>query len=70
MRTERAHDRVDDDEETEYETDYDLGGALTDPSKLWMSDEIATLYKTSQDQNSWPCRIVTADFKRSGVKNC
>ena len=35
-----------------WETDYDLGGALTDSSKLWMSDEIATLYKTSQDQGS------------------
>ena len=53
-----------------WETDYDLGGALTDSSKLWMSDEIATLYTTSQDQNSWPCRFVEADFKRSGIKNC
>ena len=35
-----------------WETDYDLGGALIDSSKLWMSDEIATLYKTSQDQGS------------------
>ena len=43
-----------------WETDYDLGGALTDPSKLWMSDEIATLYKTSQDQDSRPCRMVKA----------
>ena len=53
-----------------WETDYDLGGALTDSSKLWMSDEIATLYKTSQDQDSLPCRFVETDCKRSGVKNC
>ena len=53
-----------------WETDYDLGGALTDSSKLWMSDEIATLYKTSQDRDSLPCRFVEAGFKRSGIKNC
>ena len=53
-----------------WETDYDLGGALTDSSKLWMSDEIATLYKTSQDQKCWPCRIMKAGLKRTDLKNC
>ena len=48
-----------------WETDYDLGGALTDSSKLWMSDEIATLYKTSQDPDSvdWSPKPVKADKK-------
>ena len=52
-----------------WETDYDLGGALTDSSKLWMSDEIATLYKTSQDQNCLPCRIMKAGLKKTDLKN-
>ena len=53
-----------------WETDYDLGGALTDSSKLWMSDEIVTLYKTSQDQNCWPCRIMKPGLKKTDLKNC
>lgn len=51
-----------------WETDYDLGGALTDSSKLWMSDEIATLYKTSQDQGFLTLQNDENQFKKLARK--